>query len=66
MKRFFNLKAEVLRLRFLYRRLILEGRVTLSPEHAVKLVGPDCAFHLYRVKFGSPRSSKEEARGSAS
>jgi hypothetical protein len=39
--------SEEIRLRYLYRKLILEGKVVLSFEFAKKLIGPDCAFHLY-------------------
>jgi hypothetical protein len=38
---------EEIRLRYLYRRAILRGTVRVSMEAAKKLVGPDCAFHLY-------------------
>jgi len=41
-----NLPEEI-RLRYLYRSLILRGKVRLTLESAKKLVGPDCAFHLY-------------------
>jgi hypothetical protein len=39
--------SEEIRLRYLYRKLILERKVVLSFESAKKLIGPDCAFHLY-------------------
>ncbi len=42
-----NNEAEIARLKYKYRRLILEGKTSLSPGEAVKLVGPDCAYHLY-------------------
>jgi hypothetical protein len=38
---------EEIRLRYLYRSLILRGRVRLPMDAARNLVGPDCAFHLY-------------------
>jgi hypothetical protein len=41
-----NLPEEI-RLRYLYRNLILRGKVRLTLECARKLIGPDCAFHLY-------------------
>ena len=34
-------------LRYLYRRIVLRGGVRLPLEAAKRLVGPDCAFHLY-------------------
>jgi hypothetical protein len=39
--------SEEVRLRYLYRKLILEGKAVLSFESAKMLIGPDCAFHLY-------------------
>jgi len=33
----------------LYRSLILRGRVNVSLEAVRKLVGPDCAYHLYSI-----------------
>jgi len=41
--------ADEIRLRYLYRKLILAGKVSLSIEAAKKLVGPDCAYHLYSL-----------------
>jgi len=38
-----------IRLRYLYRKLVLEGKAVLSFESAKKLIGPDCAFHLYAI-----------------
>jgi len=40
--------AQEMRLRYRYRSLILRGELRLPPEAAVALVGPDCAYHLYR------------------
>ena len=44
--------AEAIRLRHRYRRLIMQGRVRLPRAGAVRLVGPDCAYHLYRHERG--------------
>ncbi len=41
--------GEEIRLRYQYRNLILSGKVRLSLESARRLVGPDCAYHLYDV-----------------
>jgi hypothetical protein len=38
---------DALRLRYHYRRLILLGRAVLPLEMARRIVGPDCAYHLY-------------------
>lgn len=40
-------QGEEIRLRYLYRKLIMEGRIRLPLESARKLLGPDCAYHLY-------------------
>ncbi len=48
-------KSEEARIRHLYRSLILQRKIRLPHEAAVKLVGPDCAYHLYRVFEASPR-----------
>jgi hypothetical protein len=42
--------SEELRLRYLYRRLILDGKIALSFDSAKKIIGPDCAYHLYSVQ----------------
>jgi hypothetical protein len=30
-----------------YKRLILLGKISLPLEDAKRIVGPDCAYHLY-------------------
>jgi hypothetical protein len=39
--------TEEIRLRHLYRGMIVIGTAKVSFESARRLVGPDCAFHLY-------------------
>jgi hypothetical protein len=42
-----------------YRRLVLMGRLRLPLAQARKLVGPDCAFHLYsRDGVSGPRRGR--------
>lgn len=36
------------RRKYLYRRMIIGQQIKLPARLAKKLVGPDCAFHLYR------------------
>ena len=58
-------KAEEIRIRYLYRDLILRRKIRLPFEGAVKIVGPDCAYHLYSVqerKRKGPRKRKEGER----
>lgn len=42
-------KAEEIRIRYLYRDLVLRGKVKLPFAAARKTVGPDCAYHLYSL-----------------
>ena len=42
--------SEEIRLRYLYRNLILRGGIRMPVEVARRLVGPDCAFHLYTLE----------------
>lgn len=44
-----NRKAEEARIRYLYRDLVLRGKIKLPFRAAVKLIGPDCAYHLYSI-----------------
>ena len=45
-------EAQILRKKYHYRRLVLQGQTRLPRESAVRLVGPDCAYHLYRMHSG--------------
>jgi len=38
-----------------YKRLILLGKVSLPLEEARRIVGPDCAYHLYFRHAGESR-----------
>ena len=51
-------EAELIRKRYLYRRLVIRGDARVSRETAKRLVGPDCAYHLY----GPVQNSKPKAR----
>jgi hypothetical protein len=39
--------AEEIGKRYTYRRLIMQGKLRLSARAAARLIGPDCAYHLY-------------------
>ena len=41
-----NRKGEEIRKRYQYRRLVLSGKADLPRPGAVRLIGPDCAYHL--------------------
>lgn len=56
-------KAELIRLKYKYRRLIMMGKIKLPPKKAARLIGPDCAYHLYssyNVKDQENVNSKKE------
>lgn len=47
-------EAEEIRIRYLYRDMIIRRRIRVPFRGAVKIIGPDCAYHLYSVAdFGS-------------
>jgi len=41
-------EADGVRRKYLYRKLVINGRTKIPARLAMKMVGPDCAFHLYR------------------
>ncbi|MDA0708851.1 MAG: hypothetical protein O3B73_01415 [bacterium] len=45
-----NEKADDIRKKYAYRQLILKGKIKVSRQTAVKLIGPDTAYHLYSHK----------------
>lgn len=40
-------EAEILRKQYLYKKMILSGKLKLPFDSAKKIIGPDSAFHLY-------------------
>jgi hypothetical protein len=54
-------QAELIRKRYLYRQLILRGRARLPYRAAARLIGPDCAYHLYAHPAGAPPESPDDA-----
>jgi hypothetical protein len=52
-------QSEIIRLQYKYRRLIQKGKLHLSHQSAAKLIGPDCAYHLYSL-----HQSKTDAKTS--
>jgi hypothetical protein len=56
-----NSAAEIIRLRHLYRKKIMDGKARIERAAAVKMVGPDCAYHLYPGHQGGmmPLSSSQ-------
>lgn len=43
-------EAELIRKKYQYRTLILRGEVSLPHRTAARMIGPDCAYHLYSRK----------------
>ncbi len=55
--------SEEIRLRYLYRNLVLQGKARISLESAKRLVGPDCAYHLYSgIRTRNKRGKKRGHR----
>lgn len=57
--------AEDIRKRYAYRRLILTGKIALARSAAIRLIGPDCAYHLYSQeerKAASAGRSREDRK----
>lgn len=50
-------QSEAIRRKYLYRRLIMRQKVKLHHKAARGLVGPDCAYHLYRQFNGKADQS---------
>ena len=40
-------QPEIVRLKYKYRTLIMKRKIKLPHKKASKLIGPDCAYHLY-------------------
>jgi len=45
-----SIKTEIIRKKYLYRKLIQTGKIIVPRKAAVSLVGPDCVYHIYSVK----------------
>jgi hypothetical protein len=54
-----NEKADAINKKYLYRRLILTKKIKLAHHAAVKLIGPDTAYHLYSQKETAKPSKKK-------
>jgi hypothetical protein len=54
-------QAEIIRLQYKYRRLIQKGKLHLSHQSAAKLIGPDCAYHLYSMEHARNSDKKTTA-----
>lgn len=61
-------RSELIRKKYLYRKLILSKKISLPLDAARGMVGPDCAYHLYSQfipeKGDKPESINEEEKNS--
>jgi hypothetical protein len=55
-------ELEAQRIKSLYRRLVLLGKARLPLGAARRLVGPDCAYHLYFRHETEPSSRRHSPR----
>jgi len=51
-------QPEEIRIRQRYRTLILQGKLKVSLEAARRMVGPDCAYHLYSLVRRKKRAGR--------
>ena len=54
--------AEFIRKKYKYRRLILAGKIVLPHNDAARLLGPDCAYHLYSIQDFKKSSKPDKAK----
>ena len=54
-----QISADIIRKKYQYRRLILKGEVSLPLKAAAKLIGSDCAYHLYCHLGGEKTKSRK-------
>jgi hypothetical protein len=55
-------RLEALRILGRYRRMVLLGRAKLPFDVARRLVGPDCAYHLYFRHRAAPAAKRRSRR----
>ena len=66
-KRFSDEEAEKIRKRYTYRKLIQSGKLVLPHKEATALLGPDTAYHLYRItSYTSGKTVKSRKKTSRS
>jgi len=45
-----SINSEIIRKKYKYRKLVLEGKINLPLWALKKLIGPDTAYHLYSAR----------------
>jgi hypothetical protein len=53
--------ADQLRRMYSYKRMILRGKLKLPHQSARKLIGPDCAYHLYHNHKASDNADDDDS-----
>ena len=53
-------QAEIIRKKYKYRQLILSGKLILPHDEATRLLGPDCAYHLYSLPESKKSGKKKQ------
>lgn len=61
-ERYMNKPAEEMRLRCVYRRLGMTGRLHLPVKSLAPLIGPDCAYRLSGVGEATRKGQHHDAR----
>ncbi len=56
-------QAEFARKKYLYRKLVMNQGIKIPARLAMKMVGPDCAFHLYRQHMPTEDDEAESSDG---
>lgn len=48
---------EYIKIKYQTRKQVISGKIKMSYKKALPLIGPDCAFHLYRNHEGESNDS---------
>jgi len=49
--------SELVRLKYKCRELIMKRKIKIPTKKAARLIGPDCAYHLYSGFHGNKKIS---------
>ncbi|MCG8571082.1 MAG: hypothetical protein MJB14_13155 [Spirochaetes bacterium] len=52
-------EKEIITKKYRYRKLLLQHKLKLPIKTAQKIIGPDCAYHLYSGHSGLKKESTE-------
>lgn len=54
-----NSKIEEIRIKYKYKELILKNKIKINRTIASKIVGPDCAYHIYNLDYKKVEKKKK-------